>query len=123
MEYSEQGWKEDDDKTVLLRRPAFGSASYNTPSLVYEDGRHTMIRQFPFLMGKMKSRVDEVIDGEGISRIHAMLKEQDGRYFLSDLNSLNGTGVNGRMLEANETVEICNGDTISLAQTALTFQC
>ena len=90
--------------------------------LKYDDGRHVIIRRFPFIMGKMKTRVDEVIEGEGISRIHAMIKEQDGFYYISDLNSLNGTGVNGKMLEANETVEISSGDIISLADTTLTFQ-
>ena len=90
--------------------------------LKYDDGKHIVIRHFPFIMGKMQTRVDEVIEGDGISRIHAMIKEQDNRYFLSDLNSLNGTGINGRILEANETAEISNGDVINLADTALTFQ-
>ena len=82
-----------------------------------------MLDHFPFVVGKMKNRVDEVINDEGISRIHAMLKEQDGRYFISDLNSLNGTGLNGRLLEVNETAEITNGDTVSFANTSYVFRC
>lgn len=120
-EYSE---KKDpaDEKTVLLKRTGSFSPAGRYPMLKYDDGRHVIIRRFPFIMGKMKTRVDEVIEGEGISRIHAMIKEQDGFYYISDLNSLNGTGVNGKMLEANETVEISSGDIISLADTTLTFQ-
>ena len=41
---------------------------------------------------------------------------------LSDLNSLNGTGVNGTMLGTNETVEIFDGDVILMADTPLTFK-
>ena len=111
-----------DEKTVLLKRTGSFSPAGRYPMLKYDDGRHVIIRRFPFIMGKMKTRVDEVIEGEGISRIHAMIKEQDGLYFISDLNSLNGTGVNGKMLEANETAEIYSGDIISLADTTLTFQ-
>ena len=110
-----------DEKTVLLKSPRASGGSGGYPILRYDDGRHIIIRRFPFIMGKMKTRVDEVIDGEGISRIHAMIKEQDRRYYISDLNSLNGTGLNGRLLEANETAEISSGDVISLADTALTF--
>lgn len=121
-EYPEPVIREDDDRTVLLKRPVFGGPSYGMPVMMYEDGRQIRIRQFPCLFGKMQTRVDEVVEGKGISRIHAMIKEQDGRYFLSDLNSLNGTGVNGTMLGTNETVEIFDGDVILMADTPLTFK-
>ncbi|MBQ5535092.1 MAG: FHA domain-containing protein [Lachnospiraceae bacterium] len=52
-----------------------------------------------------------------------MIKEQDGKYYISDLNSLNGTGVNGRMLDANETAQIADGDRVSLAGSSFTFRC
>lgn len=120
--YSNPVPNEDDDRTVLLKRSSFTGPSYGMPTLLYEDGRQIGIRQFPCLFGKMKTRVDEVVEGKGISRIHAMIKEQDGRYFLSDLNSLNGTGVNGTMLGTNETVEIFDGDVILMADTPLTFK-
>ena len=123
MEY--ENYKNDDtesEKTVLLKKPKLFGGTSSMPVLQYDDGRHIVIRQFPFLMGKMKTRVDEVIEGEGISRIHAMIKEQDGKYYLSDLNSLNGTAVNGKLMDANETMEIADGDVIMLADTALSFQ-
>lgn len=121
MEY-EREKDVDDEKTTLLKRPVFSGAPRSSPSLTYDSGRRIMIGRFPFMLGKMKNRVDEVVEGAGVSRIHAMLKEQDGRYFLSDLNSLNGTLLNGRMLDANETAEIHDGDVITLAETSLTFQ-
>ena len=114
----------DDGRTVLLRGPRFSFADKPAcPVLEQEGGSRIMLDHFPFVVGKMKNRVDEVINDEGISRIHAMLKEQDGRYFISDLNSLNGTGLNGRLLEVNETAEITNGDTVSFANTSYVFRC
>lgn len=80
------------------------------------------MKHFPFILGKMKNRVDEIIEAEGISRLHAMIKETDGKYYLSDLNSLNGTYLNGEMLMTNSTAEISDGDVISLADISFTFQ-
>ncbi len=114
----------DDGRTVLLRGPRFSFANKQScPVLEREGGSSIILNHFPFVVGKMKNRVDEVINDEGVSRIHAMLKEQDGRYFISDLNSLNGTGLNGRLLEVNETAEITDGDTVSFANTSYVFRC
>lgn len=113
--------EDDDEKTVLIRRTGFFGGRGELPSLTYQDGRKVIIRKFPFVMGKMRTRVDGVIDGEGVSRIHAMIKELDERYYISDLNSLNGTAVNGNLLNVNETREIADGDCIELAGTILIF--
>ncbi|MCR5775601.1 MAG: FHA domain-containing protein [Lachnospiraceae bacterium] len=122
MEYEESKKETEDERTMLLKKPGYCRSASPMPTLIYDDGRHIVIHTFPCLLGKMRSRVDEVIEGEGISRIHAMIKEQEGRYYISDMNSLNGTGVNGRLLESNQTVEISGGDIIALADTELTFQ-
>ena len=114
----------DDGRTVLLRGPRFSFANKPGCPILERDGDSSiMLDHFPFVVGKMKNRVDEVINDEGVSRIHAMLKEQDGRFFISDLNSLNGTGLNGRLLEVNETAEIKDGDTVSFANTSYVFRC
>ncbi len=121
MEYRDDP-DDDDEKTVLLKRPAFDRI-HQYPCLRFNNGRQLDITTFPYLIGKMKNRVDGVVEGDGVSRIHAMIKETDGRYYILDLNSLNGTAVNGKSLEANETAEIHEGDIISLADTSLTFHC
>ncbi len=121
MEYKRQETDDEDEKTVLLNKPDFHEKNPLHPVLTYKDGKNLDITTIPFLLGKMKSRVDGVIDGAGISRIHAMIKEVDGRYYLSDLNSLNGTEINGSPLDANETAEIKEGDKISFANTIMTF--
>lgn len=121
LEFEGQSSDADDEKTVLLRGPVYNANRKTHPVLTYKDGRNIDITTLPFLLGKMKTRVDGVIDGTGISRIHAMIKEMDGKFYLSDLNSLNGTVINGAVLNANETVEIREGDIISFADTAMTF--
>ncbi len=115
-----------DERTVLIKRPGKGTEKDVPvplyPTLTAWDGRVIELKRFPFVLGKMRDRVDELIESEGISRLHAMIKETDGRYYLSDLNSLNGTFINGDMIGANAMAEISDGDVISLADISFTFQ-
>lgn len=75
-----------------------------------------------FLVGKMSEHVDGIINDEMVSRIHAEIKNESGRYFLTDLNSTNGTFHNERRLEANETVEIQSEDFIRFATVEYVFR-
>ncbi|MCR5746754.1 MAG: FHA domain-containing protein [Lachnospiraceae bacterium] len=112
----------DDDKTVLLKGPGYMAGSgQNCPMLQRDNGEIIILDHFPFIIGKLQGRVDVVLKDEGVSRIHAMIKAIDGGFYLSDLNSLNGTGLNGRLIDINETVEIKNGDAITFANTEYRF--
>jgi pSer/pThr/pTyr-binding forkhead associated (FHA) protein len=75
-----------------------------------------------FLVGKIKEHVDGIINDDMISRIHAEIKSENGKYYLTDLNSTNGTFHNGRRLEANETVEIKEEDIICFATAEYIFR-
>lgn len=74
-----------------------------------------------FLIGKMEDHVDGVINDKLISRIHAEIRKNNGKYYLTDLNSTNGTYHNERRLEANETVEINPEDRIRFATVEYVF--
>jgi class 3 adenylate cyclase len=60
---------------------------------------------------------DVVIDDPEISRRHALLRERNGSIEIEDLDSLNGTWVNGRRIEG--AVKLGPGDVIRLGQTTL----
>src|SRR5699024_1961746 len=49
------------------------------------------------VVGKMPGAADAVIPVPTVSRVHARIREKDGEYYLADLNSRNGTSVNGTM--------------------------
>lgn len=53
-------------------------------------------------------------DAQGVSRVHCRIDLQDGKIMIMDLGSSYGTFVNGRKLEANETVQIYSGTEIAL---------
>jgi len=52
----------------------------------------------------------------GVSRRHALIRLRDLRLEMQDLNSTNGTGINGFRFRPKETHEIRNGDTITLGR-------
>lgn len=55
-----------------------------------------------------------VIEDEGLSIFHAELRQEDGKLFIRDAGSVNGTYVNGEQLDKNEKREIVGGDVIRL---------
>ncbi|HEY5984284.1 MAG TPA: FHA domain-containing protein [Anaerolineales bacterium] len=50
----------------------------------------------------------------GVSRLHATIRRGVDDVYLMDLESANGTFVNGRRLEANEECPLSNGDVVAL---------
>ena len=58
-------------------------------------------------------------EGFGISRQHAILFEQDSKFFIKDTQSTNGTWVNLNKIENGNTHEIKNGDEIKLGSMIL----
>lgn len=62
---------------------------------------------------------DIVINDTSISRRHAQFEKTSGRFWVVDLNSTNGTFVNGLPIEK---VELNDGDVITLGKTVLIFK-
>jgi len=59
------------------------------------------------------------LDHHGISREHAEITQLHGKYYITDLDSRNGTFVNGRAIK--EKTELAEGDLIRLCDLELVF--
>ena len=57
-----------------------------------------------------------MIEDASISRLHASIKEHGNAVFLQDLDSTNGTFVNGRRLASREEVVIKRNDEIQFGK-------
>jgi len=99
------------DNTVLLsaeRKPS-------VPELICEETAEVIpLTKFPFYIGSAADYVDYQLPAEGVSRIHCCINKKEDRYYLSDLNSTNGTYLNfqevlpgkERLLSANDEIRI-----------------
>ena len=73
----------------------------------------------PCLIGRGRE-VDLCVDSLIVSRNHCRLDLQDGKIFLTDLGSRNGTVVNGEFIPENVPVELSDQSAFSIGP--LTFQ-
>lgn len=60
------------------------------------------------------------IDDEFASNLHAKAYQAEGRYYVEDLGSTNGTYVNGRRI--NYPTELRGGDSIKIGRTVMEFR-
>lgn len=73
------------------------------------------------VIGKLETAADAVINLPTVSRVHAKIRKKDGAYYLSDLNSRNGTSVNGRILKSEEEYRLEDQDEVDFAQAGYVF--
>ncbi len=89
--------------------------------LVYEGyGRELdyVISKTNFRIGSRDEHNDAVLHSPAVSRQHARIMIKNGDFFVEDLNSKNGTYVNGQMVEYRQSVKLNRQDLISFADVA-----
>ncbi len=74
------------------------------------------LKEFPVTVGKMKGSVGLYIEDASVSRLHACFKEQGKDVVLQDLDSTNGTYVNGKQLAPGEVRVINRSDEIQFGK-------
>lgn len=92
------------------------------PALISEEGKEKVfLTKFPFYVGSMPDYMDYVIDRDTVSRFHAKFIRQGEQVYLMDLNSTNGTRVNGSELNVRESFLLSEGDRILFADAEYIF--
>jgi hypothetical protein len=83
----------------------------------FEKGKYPAIQiEKSTVVGCMEEGCNYLLKERGISRMHAkLMKKEDGLYLL-DLNSTNGTFLNGESLISGEDVKIEEGDIVAFAK-------
>ena len=82
--------------------------------------RHILDKEIQ-IIGKLASAADICLGHPAVSRIHGRIRRDENNFFLSGLNSKNGTFLNGRILEPEREYLLHNGDKISIAGTELQY--
>src|SRR5208337_2771202 len=81
--------------------------------------RRAELRPLPFKIGKKAGSNHLVLDHLSVSREHCVLAEENGGFSVRDLESRNGTWLNGRKLEGREALR--DRDVIRIGPFTMTF--
>lgn len=74
------------------------------------------------IVGRNPRKATILIDDVSISSLHASLTLSEGRCVISDINSMNGTYVNGNRIQPNKEIELKDGDQISFGSMGFLIQ-
>ena len=116
--WSEECAEDQEEATTLLAPERV----QNTALLFHEKtGERYLLKPPVSMIGKMPDTVQIVLKEATVSRIHARLLCREEGWYLEDLNSKNGTYVNGSLLENGKQVKLNSGDKIRFADVACTY--
>jgi hypothetical protein len=88
-------------------------------ALLLMGGKRLVVGSGGATMGRSR-QCDVMVDDPNVSREHAEIRPRGGSWVLTDLNSTNGSRLNGRRLDHSEVLK--PGDEIELGTTVLTFE-
>ncbi|MEX2106400.1 MAG: FHA domain-containing protein [Solirubrobacterales bacterium] len=113
------------DATGFHAAPAFAEAQRPSDAwLVAERGGGLEPEQRFDLIGGLsigRSKESDVqIEDRYASSLHARVFSREGRFFVEDMNSTNGTLLNGATLKGE--AELIDGDTVQIGDTELRFE-
>jgi acyl-CoA synthetase (AMP-forming)/AMP-acid ligase II len=108
----------DSCKTMVLQ-----GRTANVPYLqsLKNPAERIIIDKSSILVGRLAGSVDYVIDNNAVGKMHAEILKKDELFYIIDLNSVNGTFVNGERIVCNTETIIKNGDKITLANEVYKF--
>lgn len=77
------------------------------------------------LVGRLRNQVDFPVNNARVGKMHAEFIQRDGIFYVQDLNSKNGTYINGSRSRINSNVlyPLSNGDQIHLADSKFVIHC
>ena len=116
---------ENQSEETICLEPEFAGESKEKARLIPEGdmtGGIIRLEKEICLVGKEPEAADVVLPFPAVSRIHARFLWNGETYLLSDLNSRNGTGVNGELLETGKPRALVSGDQIQFANLTYRFQ-
>lgn len=97
-----------------------GEAGLPAGSLVLPDGRRVILQAEPLVIGRLPE-CSVVLGDPNVSRRHAEVRRRGNEVVVADLQSTNGTRVNGAPLRERERV-LADGDEIMVGTTVIRFE-
>jgi hypothetical protein len=115
QEVSEVKANESDTETIAM-------PEFICPILSFE---HKKIRlnQSSFLLGRSVALNDFALPHAlTMGRVHAEIRKEEDAYYILDLNTKNGTYINGKRIESQKKYRLQKGDCIDMGQEKVIFE-
>lgn len=80
-----------------------------------------VIKEDSFLLGGRNEQADGQLSASDVSRNHARITREDEQYYIEDLNSRNGTYLNGELLAYKQKCPVNPGDHLRFAREEYIF--
>lgn len=77
------------------------------------------MREAMIMIGRAEGVAEVVVEDDRASRYHACIVHRNGKFFVCDMGSRNGTRLNGQFVSEAEVV---SGDEITVGDTVLRFE-
>ena len=106
--------------TLLTNGSVHGGVYCLRPEESGED--NVIITSYPFFIGKAERDVSLVLDDSTVSRYHARIDRTEDEFWITDLNSTNGTFLNGIRLLPYERVFLKRGDIVVISRKRYEFK-
>lgn len=110
------------DKTTILLEPRIDWEGYELVPMDVLENKKIKLLDMPFFIGNIGGKKAGTIESEVISRYHAKVEYVKDKFYISDLNSTNGTYLNGKRLESNQRNVLYPEDEVMFANIRYTFQ-
>lgn len=109
------------EATTLLTGAMISNGIYCLkPEDTNED--NILLTEFPFFIGKSGDKTHHTIEDSTVSRFHARIDREEEELWLTDLNSTNGTFLNGIRLVPFGRMKVNKGDSIVISRKRYEFK-
>ena len=113
-EKQEKARKKREEETILI----MSQSGFPRFSGEFQGQHGELVLNKPLVSIGRKEGNYYVVNHSTVSSSHAEVRFEDGKYFIKDLNSSNGTMVNGRKIQEHE---LKHGDVVSFGEVTLTY--
>lgn len=85
--------------------------------------QNILINKEDFIIGRLEGKVDCILRNNAVGKLHVQIKTREGKCYVKDLNSMNGTYINDVRLDSNKEYELKVNDSLRLANSEFVLIC
>ncbi len=112
---------EENEETVFLNMD-FGHTIHKLYRTSGSKSGNISLETVPLTIGKLSEYADAVLKDPTVSRLHAKIFKSGEDYYVQDLNSKNGTFVNGKRLLPNEKLILFPEDEVTFGKCTFSYR-